>query len=122
MSNCIYWQLPVWKHQSSKVEKQKYLNAWIKRSGVVISLGRKVLEMKNECKIMEDLKKESYDKGMKKAAFDVAARYYIKGVISLEEAAADASMRREDFAARAARTSSYANTSGRPTPCVQIFQ
>ena len=65
-----------------------------------------MLEMKNECKIMEDLKKESYDKGMKKAAFDVAARYYIKGVISLEEAAADAGMRREDFAVEAAKISS----------------
>lgn len=62
--------------------------------------------MKNECKIMEDLKKESYDKGMKKAAFDVAARYYIKGVISLEEAAADAGMRQEDFAVEAAKISS----------------
>ena len=43
---------------------------------------------------------------MKKAAFDVAARYYIKGVISLEEAAADAGMRREDFAVEAAKISS----------------
>lgn len=80
------------------------------------------LKVKNECKVMEDLENESYDKGMKNAAFDVAARYYRMGLISLQEAAADAGMRREDFAARAAKTSSYANTSDRPTPCVQIFQ
>lgn len=76
------------------------------------------LKVKNECKVMEDLENESYDKGMKNAAFDVAARYYRMGLISLQEAAADAGMRREDFAARAAKTSSYANTSGRPALCV----
>lgn len=48
--------------------------------------------LKNECKIMEDLKKESYDRGMKKAAFDVAARYYRMGLISLQEAAEDTGM------------------------------
>lgn len=64
------------------------------------------------------MENESYDKGMKNAAFG----YYRMGLISLQEAAADAGMRREDFAARAAKTSSYANTSDRPTPCVQIFQ
>lgn len=63
--------------------------------------------LKNECKIMEDLENESYDKGMKNAAFDMAARYYRMGLISLQEAAADAGMRREDFAARATKTSSY---------------
>lgn len=40
------------------------------------------LKVKNECKTMEDLKKESYDRGMKNAAFDVAARYYRMGLIS----------------------------------------
>lgn len=50
------------------------------------------LKVKNECKTMEDLKKESYDRGMKNAAFDVAARYYRMGLISLKEAAEDTGM------------------------------
>ena len=65
------------------------------------------LKVKNECKTMEDLKKESYDRGMKNAAFDVAARYYRMGLISLKEAAEDAGMRREDFAVEVAKASSY---------------
>lgn len=64
--------------------------------------------LKNECKIMEDLKKESYDRGMKKAAFDVAARYYRMGLISLQEAAEDTGMQLEEFAAEATKISSYA--------------
>lgn len=72
-----------------------------------MSLGRKVLEMKNECKIMEDLKKESYESGARKAALDVAVRYYRKGLISIEKAAEDAGMRREDFAIEVAKISSY---------------
>ena len=65
------------------------------------------LKVKNECKIMEDLKKESYDRGMKNAAFDVAARYYRMGLISLKEAAEDTGMQLEVFAAKAAKISSY---------------
>ena len=78
--------------------------------------------MKNECKIMENLKNESYERGTKRAEFNVAARYYRMGLISLKEAAEDTGMQLEEFADRAAKTSSYANTSDRPTPCVQIFQ
>ena len=37
-------------------------------------------------------------------------------MISLKEAAEDTGMQLEVFAARAAKTSSYANTSGRPIP------
>ncbi len=59
--------------------------------------------MKNECKIMEDLKNESYESGARRAAFDVAVRYYRKGLISIEKAAEDVSMRWEDFAALAAQ-------------------
>lgn len=59
--------------------------------------------MKNECKIMEDLKKESYENGARRAAFDVAVRYYRKGLISIEKAAEDAGMRWKDFAALAAQ-------------------
>lgn len=76
------------------------------------------LNVKNECKIMEDLKKESYDRGMKKAAFDVAARYYRMGLISLQEAAEDTGMQLEEFAAEATKISSYANTSGPSNSCV----
>lgn len=65
------------------------------------------LKVKNECKTMEDLKKESYDRGMKNAAFDVAARYYRMGLISLKEAAEDTGMQLEVFAAKAAKISSY---------------
>ena len=65
------------------------------------------LKVKNECKTMEDLKKESYDRGMKNAEFDVAARYYRKGLISLKEAAEDTGMQLEVFAAKAAKISSY---------------
>ncbi len=72
------------------------------------------LKVKNECKIMEDLENESYENGARKAALDVAVRYYRKGLISIEKAAEDAGMRREDFAIEVAKTSSYANTSGRP--------
>ena len=76
------------------------------RSEVVISLGRKVLEMKNECKSMEDLKNESYERGIKRARFNVAARYYRMGLISLKEAAEDTGMQLEEFAAKAAKISS----------------
>lgn len=65
------------------------------------------LKVKNECKTMEDLKKESYDRGMKNAAFDVAARYYRMGLISLKEAAEDTGMQLEVFAAKVAKISSY---------------
>lgn len=65
------------------------------------------LKVKNECKTMEDLKKESYDRGMKNAAFDVAARYYRMGLISLKKAAEDTGMQLEVFAAKAAKISSY---------------
>ena len=65
------------------------------------------LKVKNECKTMEDLKKESYDRGMKNAAFDVAARYYRMGLTSLKEAAEDTGMQLEVFAAKAAKISSY---------------
>lgn len=57
---------------------------------------------------MEDLKNESYERGTKRAEFNVAARYYRKGLISIEKAAEDAGMRREDFAVEAVKTSSYA--------------
>lgn len=60
--------------------------------------------MKNECKIMENLKNESYERGTKRAEFNVAARM---GLISLKEAAEDTGMQLEEFAARAAKTSSY---------------
>ena len=56
---------------------------------------------------MEDLKKESYESGARRAAFDVAVRYYRKGLISIEKAAEDAGMRREDFAVEVAKASSY---------------
>lgn len=48
------------------------------------------------------------ESGARRAAFDVAVRYYRKGLISIEKAAEDAGMRREDFAVEAAKTSSYA--------------
>lgn len=76
------------------------------------------LNVKNECKIMEDLKKESYDRGMKKAAFDVAARYYRMGLISLQEAAEDTGMQLEEFAAEATKISSY----GCPIPVCKAIQ
>lgn len=63
--------------------------------------------MKNECKIMENLKNESYERGTKRAEFNVAARYYRMGLISPKEAAEDTGMQLEEFAARAAKTSSY---------------
>ncbi len=63
--------------------------------------------MKNECKIMENLKNESYERGTKRAEFNVAARYYRMCLISLKEAAEDTGMQLEEFAARAAKTSSY---------------
>lgn len=53
---------------------------------------------------MEDLKKESYDRGMKNAAFDVAARYYRMGLISFQEAAEDTGMQLEEFAVEVAQT------------------
>ena len=56
---------------------------------------------------MEDLENESYDKGMKNAAFDVAAKYYRKGLISLQEAAEDTGMQLEEFAVEVAKASSY---------------
>lgn len=65
-----------------------------------------VLKVKNECKIMEDLKKESYESGARRAAFDVAVRYYRKGLISLKEAAEDTGMQLEEFAVEAAKISS----------------
>lgn len=80
------------------------------------------LKVKNECKVMEDLENESYENGARKAAFDVAVRYYRKGLISIEKAAEDAGMRREDFAALAVKTSSYANTSDRPIPVCKGIQ
>lgn len=55
--------------------------------------------LKNECKIMEDLKKESYESGARRAAFDVAVRYYRKGLISIEKAAEDVGMSEIAFAA-----------------------
>lgn len=64
------------------------------------------LKVKNECKAMEDLENESYDKGMKNAAFDVAAKYYKKGLISLQEAAEDTGMQLEAFAVEVAKASS----------------
>lgn len=74
--------------------------------------------LKNECKIMEDLKKESYESGARRAAFDVAVRYYRKGLISIEKAAEDTGMQLEEFAAEATKISSYANTSGPSNSCV----
>jgi len=74
--------------------------------------------LKNECKIMEDLKKESYESGARRAAFDVAVRYYRKGLISIEKAAEDVGMRWEDFAALAAQNKLVYHTSGCPTLCV----
>lgn len=56
---------------------------------------------------MENLKNESYERGTKRAEFNVAARYYRMGLISLKEAAEDTGMQLEEFAARAAKTSSY---------------
>lgn len=64
------------------------------------------MKVKNECKIMEDLKKESYESGARRAAFDVAVRYYRKGLISLKEAAEDTGMQLEEFAVEAAKISS----------------
>ena len=52
---------------------------------------------------MEDLKNESYESGARRTAFDVAVRYYRKGLISIEKAAEDVGMRWEDFAALAAQ-------------------
>lgn len=84
----------------------------------MISLESKVFEMKNECKIMENLKNESYERGTKRAEFNVAARYYRMGLISLKEAAEDTGMQLEEFAIEAAKISSYANTSGPSNSCV----
>lgn len=63
--------------------------------------------MKNECKIMENLKNESYERGTKRAEFNVAARYYRMGLISLKEAAEDTGMQLEEFAIEVAKISSY---------------
>ena len=49
------------------------------------------------------MKNESYESGARRAAFDVAVRYYRKGLISIEKAAEDVGMRWEDFAALAAQ-------------------
>lgn len=43
------------------------------------------------------------ESGARRAAFDVAVRYYRKGLISIEKAAEDAGMRWKDFAALAAQ-------------------
>lgn len=72
----------------------------------MISLERKVFEMKNECKIMENLKNESYERGTKRAEFNVAARYYRMGLISLKEAAEDTGMQLEKFAIEVTKISS----------------
>lgn len=61
---------------------------------------------------MEDLNNESYERGTKRAEFNVAARYYKMGLISIEKAAEDAGMQLEEFAIEAAKISSYVNTSG----------
>lgn len=55
---------------------------------------------------MEDLKNESYERGTKRAEFNVAARYYRMGLISLKEAAEDTGMQPEEFAVEAAKISS----------------
>lgn len=73
----------------------------------MISLGRKVLEGEKRMQNHGRFEKESYDRGMKNAAFDVAARYYRMGLISLKEAAEDTGMQLEVFAAKAAKISSY---------------
>lgn len=67
---------------------------------------------------MEDLNNESYERGTKRAEFNVAARYYRMGLISIEKAAEDAGMQLEEFAIEAAKISSYVNTSGPSNSCV----
>ena len=49
------------------------------------------------CKIMEELRDESYTKGYTNGEFKTTVKYYKRGTISIEQAAADVGMTVGEF-------------------------
>ena len=53
--------------------------------------------MEEMCKIMEELRDESYTKGYTNGEFKTTVKYYKRGTISIEQAAADVGMTVGEF-------------------------